>query len=132
LQPRQYHHTLPKQQFPRNTTYRHSALATLRELPLQHWLEYPLAPTATMPRLAFSNPFKKHDASEFPGVVIPLDQGNRRASINSGDKKDDASRASSDGVQSGGARTLESLRAEVDSDIAAGGHDTAYDRELIL
>jgi len=85
-----------------------------------------------MPRLIFSNPFKKHDASEFPGVVIPLEEANRRASIGSKEKHDDASRASSDGVQSGGARTIESLRAEIDADIAAGGHDTAYDRELLL
>lgn len=85
-----------------------------------------------MPRLIFSNPFAKHDASEYPGVVIPLEQAHRRASVNSKEKHDDTSRASSDGVQSGGARTIESLRAEIDSDIAAGGHDTAYDRELLL
>jgi hypothetical protein len=82
-----------------------------------------------MPRLIFSNPFKKHDASEFPDVVIPLEQAVRQPSVKSNEKHDDASRASSDGVQTGGARTLESLRAEVDSDIAAGGEDTAYDRK---
>jgi hypothetical protein len=85
-----------------------------------------------MPRLIFTNPFKKHDASEFPGVVIPLEQATRHASVNSKEKHDEESRASSDGVQSDGARTIESLRAEIDSDIAAGGHDTAYDREFLL
>jgi hypothetical protein len=79
-----------------------------------------------MPRLIFSNPFKKHDASEFPDVVIPLGQATRQPSVNSNEKHDDASRASSDGVQSGGVRTLESLRAEIDSDTTA---DTAYDRK---
>ena len=79
----------------------------------------------------FTNPFKKHDVSEFPNVVIPLAQAQRRNSTTSKEKHDDSSRASSDGVQSGSAMTIEDLRAEIDSDLAAGGHDTAYDRELI-
>ena len=82
-----------------------------------------------MPRLIFSNPFKKHDASEFPDVVIPMGQAARHPSVNSNEKHDDASRASSDGVQSDGTRTLESLRAEIDSDTTA---DTAYDREFLV
>lgn len=84
-----------------------------------------------MPRLMFTNPFKKHDVSEFPNVVIPLAQAHRRNSTASKEKHDDSSRASSDGVQSGSAMTIEDLRAEIDSDLAAGGHDTAYDRESI-
>lgn len=82
------------------------------------------------PRLIFTNPFKTHDVSEFPDVVIPLAQAQRHNSITSKEKPDDSSRASSDG-QSGAALTVEALRAEVDSDLAAGGHDTAYDRESI-
>lgn len=85
-----------------------------------------------MPRLMFTNPFKKHDVSEFPNVVIPLAQAQRRNSTTSKEKTDDSSRASSDGVHSGSAMTIEDLRAEIDSDLAAGGHDTAYDRELLL
>lgn len=79
----------------------------------------------------FTNPFKKHDVSEYPNVVIPLAQAQRRNSTTSKEKNDDSSRASSDGVQSGSGRTLEDLRAEIDSDLAAGGHDTAYDRKSI-
>lgn len=84
-----------------------------------------------MPRLMFTNPFKKHDVSEFPNVVIPLAQAQRRNSTTSKEKTDDSSRASSDGVHSGSAMTIEDLRAEIDSDLAAGGHDTAYDRESL-
>lgn len=80
----------------------------------------------------FTNPFKTHDVSEFPDVVIPLAQAQRHNSITSKEKQDDSSRASSDGPVSSSALTVEALRAEVDSDIAAGGHDTAYDRKLML
>ena len=69
--------------------------------------------------------------SEFPNVVVPLAQAQRRNSTTSKEKHDDSSRASSDGVHSGSAMTIEDLRAEIDSDLAAGGHDTAYDRKLI-
>lgn len=77
----------------------------------------------------FTNPFKTHDVSEFPDVVIPLAQAQRHNSITSKEKQDDSSRASSDGPVSSSALTVEALRAEVDSDVAAGGHDTAYDRK---
>ena len=83
------------------------------------------------PRLIFTNPFKKHDVSEFPDVVIPLAQAQRHNSIISKEKPDDSSRTSSDG-QSGSVLTVEALMAEVDEDLAAGGHDTAYDRECII
>jgi len=82
-----------------------------------------------MPRLMFTSPFKNHDVSEFPDVVIPLSQAQRRNSTSSKEKPDDSSRASSDRVQTGSAMTIEDLRAEIDSDLAVGGHDTAYDRE---
>jgi hypothetical protein len=85
-----------------------------------------------MPRLMFTNPFKSHDVSEFPDVVIPLSQAQRRNSTSSKEKPDDSSRASSDRVQSGSGMTIEDLRAEIDSDPAADGHDTPYDREFML
>jgi hypothetical protein len=80
----------------------------------------------------FTNPFKSHDVSEFPDVVIPLSQAQRRNSTSSKEKPDDSSRASSDRVQSGSGMTIEDLRAEIDSDPAADGHDTPYDREFML
>lgn len=78
----------------------------------------------------FTNPFAKHDSSEFPDVVVPLSQAVHRNSTTSKEKRDDSSRDSNDGVQTG--MTIEDLRAEIDSDEQAGGHDTAYDRELLL
>lgn len=77
----------------------------------------------------FTNPFKEHSADEYPNVVIPLAQAQRHNSVTSKEKpEDDSSRASSDGVVGTGL-TVEALRAEVDTDLAAGGHDTAYDRK---
>lgn len=88
-----------------------------------------------MPRLMFTNPFKTHSVDDFPNVVVPLSDAVRRNSITStSEKHDNDSRASSDQVQTvqaGPITTLEALRAEVDTDLAAGGHDTAYDRELL-
>lgn len=102
------------------------------------------------------NPFKKHDVSEFEGVLIPLEQAEHRNSIVSqqpmvqngsspqqdGDEKDshkDKStqppRSSSEasvthGTAKPGATiglTLQDLRAEVEQDVAANDNHTAYD-----
>ena len=67
----------------------------------------------------FLNPFKKHDVSEFPGVLIPLEQAHRPVSASSD--------AENKKVSSDGASAIEKLRAEVEADLSAGGHDTAYD-----
>ena len=92
------------------------------------------------------NPFKKHDVSEFEGVYVPLANAPRHPSVvaaheakfgpvsgKSGDHFGDLSY--DNGVEAGdisvnpyNAYTIEGLRAEIDSDIAASGHDTAYDR----
>lgn len=85
-----------------------------------------------MPRLMFTNPFAKHDSSEYPGVVIPLSEAiHRVSSTTSREKTDDSSRDSNDGVQTRQGMTIDDIRAEIDLDPAAGGHDTAYDRELL-
>ena len=91
------------------------------------------------------NPFKKHDVSEFEGVFQPLGESQRHPSVlaahdqahgtqdglpvkdkDNGDNGKDVERASS--VNQYSAYTIEGLRAEIDSDIAASGHDTIYDR----
>ena len=101
------------------------------------------------------NPFQKHDVSDFPDVYVPLAHATRKASVIADpDKKmgfssdspgdDRAGEASIGGVY--GPNTVEGLRVEIDqgtlaalafflqtasnmnSDIAASGHDTAYDR----
>ncbi|CAI7570762.1 unnamed protein product [Penicillium manginii] len=88
------------------------------------------------------NPFKR-DRQNFPGVVIPLaDAPARPKPVLTDDEKkaENANKSlerasSSENGSSGGSvnepshRTIESLRAEVESDIAASAHDSVYDRK---
>lgn len=119
--------------------------------------------------MSFLNPFAKHDASEFPDVLIPLDQyvhptnpyhqtwtillivpaiqravrhhsvttlnNERRSSVETGADKEKGEQsprpASLEATALDGQPrlTLESLRAEIEDDLASGGHDTAYDKK---
>jgi hypothetical protein len=77
----------------------------------------------------FINPFKKHDVSEFPGVYVPMADAKRHPSVVAANERK-LSMVDSN-IEGNGYYfrfTIEALRAEVDSDIAASGHDTAYDR----
>ena len=81
----------------------------------------------------FMNPFHKHDLSEFEGVYQPLEQSRRKSSIVSGGmpKKSLDGKEMEDGDVAEpqyAPNTLESLRAEIDADIATSGHDSVYDR----
>ncbi|KAB8259021.1 major facilitator superfamily domain-containing protein [Aspergillus pseudonomiae] len=92
----------------------------------------------------FFNPFKKHD-HDFPDVVVPLGSAPAHSHPNpalhtkdSGpDEKSDARSDKAPSEENGVATslsdnahlTIESLRAEVESDIVASGHDSAYDRK---
>jgi hypothetical protein len=112
----------------------------------------PCANMPPPPRTVFVNPFKKHDVSEFPGVLQPLDQApvrptsasaNRRSSAivdrpesekavkkDSADDAHGAGRPDSDAssvVNDG--MTIEALRAEIIADLAAADSDTPYDRK---
>lgn len=90
----------------------------------------------------FINPFKRHDVSEFPGVLVPLDEGTHRASIsstvpNETDKAkaegEEPMRTASDagsGIVNHG-MTKESLKQEILADVAAADQDTPYDRRYI-
>ncbi|KAI9719305.1 MAG: hypothetical protein M1812_003635 [Candelaria pacifica] len=91
----------------------------------------------------FMNPFAKHDVSDFPGVLIPLQQADRHASVVTAfdEKMKLEGGADSPTVDSEGKpgldanyspTTLEGLRVEIDEDIGASGHDTAYDRTCIV
>lgn len=89
---------------------------------------------------------QNHDVADFPGAHIPLEQVVRHRSVartgsvsSAGDvdaaDKEEADLPSSPGSggndpapDGSGRQTLEALRAEVEMDLAAGGHDTAYDR----
>ncbi|USW48567.1 Putative major facilitator superfamily, MFS transporter superfamily [Septoria linicola] len=91
--------------------------------------------------LQFINSFAKHDAADFEDVYVPLDQAPRRRSVGSniGDRKGSLGTDSEKGIEtpssfdSGNQQarpvrlTLESLRAEIESELAAGGTQTAYD-----
>lgn len=82
------------------------------------------------------NPFKKQDVGDFTGVYTPLADYRRPSStdehrdIKPGDladeKKLDVSPNPSNGYS---AYTIDALRAEIELDSAASGHDTAYDRK---
>ena len=90
----------------------------------------------------FTNPFKKHDVSEFPGVLVPLEQSHHHNSNPSQPitsekaKKDDDSsnnepmRLDSDassGIVNDG-MTIDSLKAEILAEVAASEADTPYER----
>ncbi len=93
--------------------------------------------TGTMP--IFLNPFGKHDIDDFESVYVPLSaapinstgasmEEKKQAPLNDSREDLDAGQESSLGSDKVGL-TIEQLRAEIDEDVAAGGHDTAYDRK---
>ena len=96
----------------------------------------------------FYNPFTRKEQSNFPGVVVPLANAPERApsplqsdtenkpnpdekpNETPDEKSLDRSDRSENGVGPvpGGPLTIEGLKAEVEEDVAASGHDSAYDR----
>jgi MFS family permease len=90
--------------------------------------------------MPFLLPFKNYDIESFPNVHVPLSEapprhhsvvamnekrrGSKAASVSSGDphKKVEAG-------ETNGGFTLEELREEIELDVAASGHDSAYDRK---
>ncbi len=90
-------------------------------------------------------PFKEYDLTDFGDVVIPLADADRHRSTVDVERCSLASRfndpaladvklenaevKSTAHASSSSATTLESLRAEVNAQIAASGHDTIYDRK---
>lgn len=101
--------------------------------------------------MPFLNPFKSYDLTDFHGVVVPLSaapprhpsviaENKRRASIASTQDKSTLHRqsttekgtldkADTEDSSTPGGLTIQSLRAEVEADIAASGHDSTYDRK---
>ena len=91
--------------------------------------------------MRFLNPFKKYNLIDFRDVVVPLADATRyrsdvrterRASLASTVNDQaavDAAVESADVKSTSSTTTMESLRAEVNANIAASGHDTAYDRK---
>ena len=80
----------------------------------------------------FLNPFRKHDVSDFPDDVYePLEGAARHPSVAvDHEPKGLGSLEDPDPVLKGhNGSALEALAAEIDLDIAASGHDSAYDRK---
>ena len=80
----------------------------------------------------FMNPFQKHDVKDFPDVYVPLAHATRNASVvedheKPGISSDSPVKDEADVRGECSANTVEGLRAEIDQDMAASGHDTAYD-----
>jgi hypothetical protein len=77
----------------------------------------------------FLNPFKKHDVSEFPGVLVPMAQApHRRSVVSMTESKESRKDSSEDVPATDVGLTIDGLRAEVEADLAAFGVDSAYDR----
>ena len=83
--------------------------------------------------LAFVNPFKKQDATTFPGVLIPLRRAQRPTPEDAGDE------ANADGQTTGeedeallpsDEGTIDDLKTQLDKELV--GSETAYDRKFTL
>ncbi|KAJ5856244.1 uncharacterized protein N7529_010188 [Penicillium soppii] len=80
--------------------------------------------------------FANRERRSFPEVVVPLAHGsppkandNQDDDSNSGLDRASSQEKGAAGTRAGSTLTLEALRAEVEADIHASGHDTAYDRK---
>ena len=88
------------------------------------------------------NPFAKHDISDFPGVLVPLEDAHRHSTVTKkyeeklgsnaeGSSTPDVVDSEKDGAHHSAEYTpytIEGLRSEVETDLQAGGVSTAYDR----
>ncbi|KZF24278.1 MFS general substrate transporter [Xylona heveae TC161] len=104
------------------------------------------AQSANLPEMQlFVNPFRKHDVSDFPGVLVPLRDAHRhRSVVTAGDEKLDGidGKTSPNGAndeeqphrnsETYSPYTIEGLRAEIAHEVAASGHDSVYDRKSKL
>lgn len=86
--------------------------------------------------MRFLNPFKKYDLDDFSGVVVPLNVAPRHPSVvteNNRRLSTASTVETGEGViekpDTEGGLTISALRAEVDADIAASEHNSAYDRK---
>lgn len=88
----------------------------------------------------FLNPFKSYDVDDFPDVWVPLAQAPRHPSVLTENKRRASLRTSIDSSANAKEKgekfhsdaaefTVEQLRAEVEEDLVASGHSSAYDRK---
>ena len=69
--------------------------------------------------------FSNTERGEFPEVVVPLARGSATKDADSSSGLDQEKTASATATTT---LTIEALKAEIEADIGASGHDTAYDR----
>ena len=74
----------------------------------------------------FVNPFRKHDGVEFPDVLVSLQTTPRHSSVSQ--SSDDPEKTVNRPDVGDESRAVDRLRAEIDLDVAASGHDSVYDR----
>lgn len=78
--------------------------------------------------------FSNRERGQFPEVVIPLARGSATKTDDSQDNDSNSGLEKASSQEKGAGSettctlTLEALRAEIEADITASGHDTAYDR----
>ncbi|KAJ5948974.1 hypothetical protein N7454_002281 [Penicillium verhagenii] len=87
-----------------------------------------------MPSTNWRNILANRDRRQFPEVVVPLERAplKSRNDANDSDNTQDAASVQEKGASAGYGQTtltLEVLRAEILSETAASGHNTAYDRK---
>jgi hypothetical protein len=100
--------------------------------------------------MGITDPFHKPSVNDFEGVLVPLEQAVRlhetaaeyarrqsheRVSDSPSSEKKDKSADTESGVMRTNSAgyspyTIEGLRAEINEDVAASGHDSAYDRKV--
>ena len=86
------------------------------------------------------NPFQKHDIRDFPDVFVPLASAHRHPSVVAAHDEKLADKNGLSGKDEGveaanpmySAYTVEGLRAEIEADVVASGHDSAYDRRCFF
>lgn len=86
----------------------------------------------------FVNPFRKHDVREFPDVLVPLRDAPRHPLVmqkyeekgrtGTGSPEKDPERYPTRSSDEYSPFTIENLKAEIEEDVAASGHNTTYDR----
>lgn len=90
------------------------------------------------------SPFKRYKLEDFDSAFVPLHQATRRLGFTAKIQQDSVDSFDHAAIEDGTSRivkeknsldsnesgfTIESLRAEIEADISASGHDTVYDRK---
>lgn len=78
--------------------------------------------------MGFLWPFKRYHLEDFDSVVIPLGQAQRAAIVAEEEREAEKKALDKDSLDSA-VTNIEALRCEMDADVSASGHDSAFDRK---